>query len=83
MKLSVLLFGPYADALRASSVEVELPGDAAATAGAVMTALAEQQPKLRSMLGPALLAVNCQCVRPESPVCETDELAIIGLVGGG
>jgi len=45
--------------------------------------LAEQQPKLRSMLAPALLAVNCKCVRPESPVCETDELAIIGLVGGG
>jgi len=83
MKLSVLLFGPYADALQASSVDVELPNGTDPTAGAVMASLAEQQPKLRSMLGPALLAVNCMCVRPESPVCQTDELAIIGLVGGG
>jgi molybdopterin converting factor small subunit len=83
MKLSVLLFGPYADALRASSVEVELPAESDPTAGAVMASLSEQQPKLRSMLGQALLAVNCRCVRPESPVCEGDELAIIGLVGGG
>lgn len=83
MKLSVLLFGPYADALQASSVEVELPNDVDPTAGAVMNSLAEQQPKLRSMLGPSVLAVNCRCARPEAPVCETDELAIIGLVGGG
>jgi len=83
MKLSVLLFGPYADALQASAVEVELPNDTNPTAGSVITSLAEQQPKLRSILGMALLAVNCRCVRPESPVCKTDELAIIGLVGGG
>lgn len=83
MKMSVLLFGPYADALRASSVEVELPGGAPLTAGAVMASLAEQQPKLRAMLRSALLTVNCRYVRPESTVRETDELAVVGLVGGG
>lgn len=83
MKLSILLFGPYADTLRASSVEVKVPDNIPPTAGAVMVCLAEQQPKLRSMLSTAVLSVNCRHARPEHPIREDDELAIIGLVGGG
>jgi len=82
VKVSVLLFGPYADAVNDSSVMVDIPLPSC-TAGEVKTQLAEQYPKLSGMLGPAMLAVNQQAVRPNHPVRETDELAVIGLVGGG
>lgn len=83
MKLRVLLFGPYADTMRASSVEVVLPQGGEATARTVLAALADQQPELRPMLGTALLAINCERVQLETRVGPTDELALIGLVGGG
>ncbi len=83
MKLNILLFGPYADTLAASSVAVNVPDHAPPTAGAVMTCLAEQQPLMREMLATAVLSINCQFARPEQTVTENDELAIIGLVGGG
>ncbi|MCC6581733.1 MAG: MoaD/ThiS family protein [Phycisphaeraceae bacterium] len=83
MTFRVLLFGPFADALRAASVEVALPQGVKATAGTVLASLAEQQPKLRPMLGSAMLAINCERVKPETPVGPADELAVIGLVGGG
>lgn len=83
MTLNVLLFGPYAEAADRESVDVTLPAEAACTAGQVLESLAEQQPNLRGMLSAAVLAVNCQCVRPEHPVGEEDELAVIGLVSGG
>ena len=83
MTLSVLLFGPYAEAAESDSVEVTLPQNSGCTAGEVLKSLAEQQPALRAMLPAAMLAVNCQCVRPEHPVSAEDELAVIGLVSGG
>ena len=83
MTLNVLLFGPYAEAAQRDSVEVILPGNSGCTAGEVLETLAEQQSALRAMLPAAMLAVNCQCVRPEHPVAEEDELAVIGLVSGG
>lgn len=82
MKVTVLLFGPYADAVEGSSVTVNIPSPSC-TAGEVKAQLAEQYPKLSGMLGPAILAVNQQAVRPNHAVRETDELAVIGLVGGG
>ncbi len=83
MKLSIFLFGPYADTLGASSVEVTVPDNMHPTANTVMACLAEQQPKLRAMLSSALLSVNCQFALPDHPVDEEDELAIFGRVGGG
>jgi molybdopterin converting factor small subunit len=82
VKVTVLLFGPYADAVNGSSVAVDISASSC-TAGEVKAQLAEQYPKLRGILGAAILAVNQQAVRPNHAVCETDELAIIGLVGGG
>jgi len=83
MKLNVLLFGPYADAASRSAAEVVLPGDVSPTADAVKAALAAEHPALRGMLPSAVLAVNHRAVGPGHVVRETDELAIIGLVGGG
>lgn len=82
MKLKVLLFGPYADAVNDSSVIVDL-ASSSCTAAEVKARLAEQYPVLGSMLGPALLAVNHQAARPSQVVCASDELAIIGMVSGG
>lgn len=82
MKVTVLLFGPYAEAVNDSSVTVDLPSPSC-TAGEVKAQLAEQFPELRGMLEPAVLAVNQQAVRPNHAVSEADELAVIGLVSGG
>ena len=82
MKLTVLLFGPYAEAVSDSSVTVDI-GSPSCTASDVKAKLAEQYPKLGGLLGPAVLAVNQQAVQPNHEVHENDELAIIGLVGGG
>lgn len=82
MKLTVLLFGPYAEAVNDSSVPLEIASPDC-TAEEVKQRLGEQYPKLRGLLGPAMLAVNQQAVRPDHPVRETDELAIIGMVSGG
>ena len=82
MKVTVLLFGPYADAVNDSSVTVEMSSPSC-TADEVKAQLAEQFPVLSGMLGPAILAVNHQAVRPNQAVREADEVAIIGLVGGG
>lgn len=82
MKVTVLLFGPYAATLNDSSVTLDI-ASSSCTAGEVKEKLAEKYPKLRDMLSAALIAVNHQTVQPNHAVCETDELAIIGLIGGG
>lgn len=53
------------------------------TVGAVLGALGEQHPALRSALSGARLAVNHAFVTPETRVGAGDELALISLVGGG
>lgn len=83
MKVSVRLFGPYAIAAQNNAVDVDLPENIDLTAGLLKAALVTQHPSLGSLLGPAVVAVNHQAVRSEHRVRHGDELAIIGLVGGG
>lgn len=83
MTLDVLLFGPHADAAKQSSIRVTLPADCTPTADSVLARLAEQHPGLRGLLGSAVLAVNCSHVPGDTPVGESDELAVIGMVSGG
>ena len=81
-RLTVLLFGPYQDALGgAASVEVQVHGEV--TAAAVLAAVGEQHARLSPMLGHARLAVNGAFAASEAVVKMGDELAIIGLVSGG
>jgi len=82
MKLTVLLFGPYAEAVKESSVTVDI-ASSTCTAGEVKASLAQQYPKLRGLLSAAILSVNHQAVRPDHLVQESDELAVIGMVSGG
>lgn len=82
MKLTVLLFGPYADTVNDSSVTLEI-ASSMCSAGEVKASLAQQYPELSGMLSAARIAVNQQAVQPDHPVHESDELAVIGLVSGG
>lgn len=83
MKVRVLLFGPYADAAGADGVECDLPDGARVTAADIIEALRADAPTLETMLPAARLAVNQRLATPEQVVAESDELALIGLVGGG
>ena len=79
MTVRVLLFGSWADALGARSVNVELPDDA--TAGDVLAAL-DGRSGADSLPRPAL-AVNRCIVRSDARIARGDELAIIPPVAGG
>ena len=83
MKYVVLLFGPYADAAGADRVELLFDSDHSRTAAEINSALAEQAPAMAPMLSAARLAVNNRLADRDQVVTATDELALIGLVGGG
>lgn len=82
MKLTVLLFGPYADVVGDSSVELEIPSPVC-TSCDVKTMLGEKYPVLQTLLKGAVIAVNQQIAGPDDTVRSTDELAVIGMVSGG
>lgn len=98
MKFVVQLFGPYAKAMGSGEVSLDF-GDAsgaiaaattaattstvAVTAAQVMAKLGEEYPAMGEMLAVAKLAVNCRYACPDQVVTADDELALIGMVGGG
>lgn len=83
MNVRVLLFGPYVDAAGADALTLSFPGRDEVTAGEVLAAIRAEYPTMNGMLSAAILAVNERFARPEHRVVESDECAIIGLVGGG
>ena len=83
MKYEVLLFGPYADAAGTPRVELTFDTDHSRTAADICAALARQAPAIASMLPAARLAVNNRFANHDQIVSQGDELALIGLVGGG
>jgi len=83
MNVHVLLFGPYADAAGADALTLAFPEREEVTAAEVLAAMRVEAPSMSGMLSAAILAVNEQLARPEQRVVESDECAIIGLVGGG
>lgn len=83
MMLDVQLFGPLAEAASGRVLRIDLPGTTAVNAARVVARLAEVHPRLRPMLAGARLAVNCQYAGPEDPILESDQLALIAMVGGG
>ncbi len=78
MRTEVLLFASWADAL-GPSVIIELPGTA--TAGDLLTAMRERA-GARALPKP-LVAVNHRYARPDTPIREGDEVALIPPVAGG
>jgi len=81
MMVRVLFFGPLARELGAREVSVEV-GDQA-TGADVGSRLAAMFPDKGPFFRSARLSVNGVLGRPETPVREGDELAVIELVGGG
>jgi molybdopterin converting factor subunit 1 len=79
MELNVLLFASWAEALGASEVTLTVP--AQATVADVLRA-ATARTAGRSLPRP-LVAVNHKYARPETPVRQGDEVAIIPPVAGG
>ena len=79
MKLRVLLFASWADALQSRSVELEVADDA--TAGDVVRAL-EERAGAHRLPRPAL-AVNRNIAALATRLRSGDELAVIPPVAGG
>jgi molybdopterin converting factor small subunit len=82
MVVRVKLFGPQAQIVGRRQLEVELPGEQA-TVGQVLSGLADREPKLASSLQASRIAVNQAFADSSSRIGADDEVALIGMVGGG
>lgn len=82
MKFTVLLFGPQAQIAGVPSIEVAVASDST-TAADVLAAIAPACPALAPSLPSSRLAVNHAFAEPDTRITATDELALIGLIGGG
>ncbi len=80
MTVTVLLFASYAEALGASSLAVELGGDATV---ADVVANVRTRPGANRLPASPLVAVNQQYADAESLVRDGDEVALIPPVAGG
>jgi molybdopterin converting factor subunit 1 len=81
VKLTIKLFAVARQRVGRDSVEIELP--AAATAGHLKSALAEQHPALADVLRHARLAVNNDYAPDTAPITPSSEIALIPPVSGG
>jgi molybdopterin converting factor subunit 1 len=80
MTVTLLLFASYADALGASTLDLELPRES--TVGDVLTAV-RSRPGADRLPPSPLVAVNQRYASFESVVREGDEVALIPPVAGG
>lgn len=79
MKVTVLVFASYAEALGKDALDVELP------AGATVASCVEAVRRLTGARVPPspLVAVNRRYAKPDTPLNPGDEVAIIPPVAGG
>ena len=82
MRVTVRLFGPQARLAGRRQLLVELEGDAP-TAGEVRAELGRVEPRLRPSLAHSRLAINHSFASDTQRVSAADELALIGMLGGG
>ena len=79
VNVKVLVFASYAEALGRGELNVELPAGAT-----VADCVAEVRRQTGGRVPPApLVAVNRVYARPEQPLAEGDEVALIPPVAGG
>lgn len=81
-QLQILVFGPQAQTVGASSVDLEnvtLP----TTASKVLRLLAEQHSELQTSIKISRLAVNQKFASDDTEIQADDEVALIGLISGG
>lgn len=83
MRFEVHLFGPYRDAVGTATVALEHVSNEPVSAAGLLALIAEREPRLRPLMAGARLAVNSRYAQPDDRVNETDEVALIGLLGGG
>ena len=80
MRISVLLFASYADALGRSSVELDLPDDATV---ADLVASLRAAPGAATLPARPLVAIDQAYARPEQRLAGATEVAVIPPVAGG
>jgi molybdopterin synthase catalytic subunit len=80
MRINVLLFASYADALGGPSIELELPDDATV---ADLVGRLRARPGAASLPARPLVAVDQVYARPEQRLAGSREIAIIPPVAGG
>ena len=81
-ELTVRLFGPQAAMVGRSSVTLPLEGPAI-TCGRLRETLARVEPALAASLPASRFAVNHEYADDEQTVSEADEVALVGMIGGG
>ena len=79
MKVTVLVFASYAEALGRESLDLDLP------AGSTVTSCVEAVRRLAGDGVPPgpLVAVNRRYAKPDAPLADGDEVALIPPVAGG
>jgi molybdopterin converting factor small subunit len=80
MQIRILLFGGEAAALGRDSVVLDIEPP---TCTGLRQALERDFPAVRPHLSAARFAINSQFAGPDQPIRPGDEVALIGLVGGG
>ena len=81
MKVTVKLFAAARELAGVDALVIEAPDGA--TAAEVRAALVQTEPRLASLAGASLLAVNTEYAGEATRVCEGDEIALIPPVSGG
>jgi molybdopterin converting factor small subunit len=81
-RYTVKLFGPQARLAQQREVEVEVAGDST-QAREVLAAVGAACPALGESLASSRLAVNHAFAPGDTPVRPGDEVALIGMLGGG
>lgn len=81
MSITVKLLGPQAQLAGARELRLALAGTP--TVGALRAALAQASPALAPSLASSRLAVNHEFASDSDTIKATDEVALIGMVGGG
>jgi molybdopterin converting factor subunit 1 len=81
MRLRIRLFAAFREAVGQNELSYEAPDGA--TAGAVVSRLSSEYPRLGSAVKNAMLAANLEYVGPDHQLHDGDELALIPPVSGG
>jgi molybdopterin converting factor subunit 1 len=82
MRIRVKLFAVLRDRANTSDLTIDLDNDRATVAQA-RDAVASQLPALRELMPRVAFAVNQEYVKPDAPLRDDDELALIPPVSGG
>lgn len=81
-RYTVKLFGPQARLAQQREVAVDLPGEPAAVAD-LLAAVGVACPALADSIPTSKLAVNQAFAHSATKVTPSDEVALIGMLGGG